>query len=195
MSRRLIHILLAVSVGLNVGVVAMTILHRTTGTRGGPPPGPGGGARPEHGAPPGAEQLVEGHLQGMTRHLDLDPGQQEAIRAVMERHAPQLMALQREVTLAGQRLSEAYAAPVFDTDRFERLTADTGAARARLDSLSAVMLVQEAAVLTPQQRRAFAAVAPSIHTMPQRPPGDGGPQPPPRNGGPQRPPGDGGPPR
>jgi len=183
MPKMLIYLLLAVSLGLNVGVVATTLIHRTARGHLGPPPGPLGPVGPVgregHGpaSPPDPRKLVDNHVRGITRHLDLDPEQQQAIRAVLVRHAPQLVRFQVDVAETGRRLSEAYAAPVFDPEQFRQLTAKASAARAKLDSLSAVMLVAEAAVLTAEQRLKFAEVAPSIHSIPQRPPRKDGPPP------------------
>lgn len=184
MSKRIIHLLLAVSLGLNVGVISTTLVHRAAT----PPPGPrpgGGEPRPER---PDPARLVEGHVQGMTQHLDLDAGQQEAIRNALEPHAAELASLQAQVAEAGRRLSSAFAASEFDHRGFLRLTAETSTVRARLDSLSAVLLVAEAAVLNPEQRLKFSNVASIVHTQPQQPPRAGGPQ---QGGGPPR---DGGPP-
>ncbi|MDX2473888.1 MAG: periplasmic heavy metal sensor [Candidatus Krumholzibacteria bacterium] len=176
MSKRIIYLLLAVSLGVNVGVVATTLLHRPAG----PPPGPDGDRGP--GQRPDAARMVEQHVQGITRHLDLDEEQQQTIRSVMEHHAPQLIMLQSQAEAAGGRLTEAFAAPEFDPDLFRQMTAEAAVARSRVDSLSAVMLVAEAAVLTPEQRRKFAQVAPSIHSKPQLRPREDGP--PPREDGP-----------
>lgn len=188
MSKKLIYILLAVSLGINVGVVATTVLHRASHPQG-LPPGPGGGAPPpgQPGSPPDPARLVESHLQGITRHLGLDADQQRVVRAVLEQYAPQLIELQAETSRAAQRLTDLFGAPTFDPERFRKLTAETGAARSRLDSLSAVMLVAEAAVLTPEQRLKYAEVAPSIHSRPRQPRhGPGGPGGPDRPGGPPR---------
>jgi Spy/CpxP family protein refolding chaperone len=120
---------------------------------------------------------VEDHVQGITRHLELDSEQQQAIRTVMERHALQLVRFQEDVDTRGRRLADAYGASTFDAERFRQLTTEASTARSRLDSLSAVMLVAEAAVLTPEQRRKFAEVAPTIHSHPQQPPRQDGPAP------------------
>ena len=178
MSTKLIYLLLAVSIGINVGVIATTVVNQTTQRPQGPPPGPGGGGGPDQGPPPDPARLVEGHLQGITRHLDLDPDQQAAVRAVMEHHAPRLVRLQKEVAVTSRRLTAAYAAPEFTPDAFRALAVAATTARARLDSLSAELLVAEAAVLTDAQRRKFAEVAPSLHSGPQRRPE--GNRPPPR---------------
>lgn len=174
MSNKLIHLLLAVSLGLNVGVIAMTLVHQPT--RGHHPPPPGRGNQ-THGPPPDPGQLVQNHLRGITGHLGLNPAQQREIRAVLEDHAPQLIRLQVDADEAGDRLVQAYAEPTFSPLEFRRLTAEASAARARLDSLSAVMLVAEAATLTPEQRRKFAEVAPLVHRDPGPPPREGGPPP------------------
>lgn len=173
MSKKVVYLLLAVSFGLNLGMVATTVVHR----RGpdGPPPGPPEGRGP--GPRPDPQQLVEDHLQRITRHLDLDAGQQREIRAVLERHAAQLAAYQAAVGESGRRLSDVFGAPEFDPVLFERLTADAAGARTRLDSLSAVMLVDEASVLTPKQRRKFAEVASSVYSRPQGGRREGGPPP------------------
>ena len=183
MSKRIIYLLLAISLGLNVGVIATTLVHRTAGPPPGPPPGPGGSGDPRPGHRPDPARLVEEHVRGMTRHLDLDAQQQQDIRAIMERHTPELISLQIAANEAGRLLAEAYATPEFDPERFLQLTAETSAARTRLDSLSAEMLIAEAAALTPEQRLEFSAVAPTIHSQPRRPPEDGPPherRPPPR---------------
>jgi Spy/CpxP family protein refolding chaperone len=179
MSKKIIYLLLAVSLGLNIGVIATTLIHQTAGPPEGPRPGPGPGQRggPGPGQQPDPARLVENHLQGMTRHLDLSSEQQQEIRTVLERFAPQLTKFQTEAADAGGRLAGAYADAVFDPERVLMLTRETSAARARLDSMSAVMLVAEAAVLTPEQRRKYAETAPTIHSNPQRPPGQGGPPP------------------
>ena len=177
MSKIVIYILLAVSLGLNVGVIATTLVHRTTSPAQAPPPGPGGGEGPGPGQRPDPGQIVEDHVRGMTRHLDLDLEQQEAIRVVLVQHTSQLVMFRVNADEANRRLVEAFAAPALDPVSFQQLTAEASAARSKVDSLSAVMLVAEAAVLTPEQRRKFAEVAPSIHSTPQRPPRRDGPPP------------------
>ncbi len=176
MSKWIIYLLLALSLGLNAGMIATTLVHRTAGPHGSPPPGPGGGPGHQPGPPPDPGRVVEDHLRGMTQHLDLDTDQQQAIRRVLETHAAELTTLQVAAEEAGRMLAEAYALPEFDPDGFLRLTAEASTARSRLDSLSAVMLVGEAAVLTPEQRLKFSTIAPTIHSQPQRPP-EGGPPP------------------
>lgn len=172
MPKNIIYLLLALSLGLNVGVIATTVIHQTQAPADlppGPGGGPGGGPGSGPGQAPDPERLVNDHLRGMTRHLDLDAEQQQAIRAVLERSSPELVAMQAEVAATARRLSDAYAAPDFDPEQFRQLAVAASAARSRLDSLSTVMLIDEAAVLTPEQRKKFAAVAPMVHSQPQPP--------------------------
>ena len=176
MSKKIIYLLLAVSIGLNVGVIATTVLHQV----GNPPPGPGPRARgrpPARATPRPRTRFWTTTCAGMTRHLDLDAGQQEAIRAVLEVQMPRLVEARAAAEAANRRLVEVFGAPDFDPDAFRRLAAEASASRARVDSLSAVMLVAEAALLTPEQRLKFAAVAPTIHSSPQNPPRRDGPPP------------------
>lgn len=177
MSKKLIYLLLVVSLGINAGVIATTIIHRRPPAHQGPPPGPGGRGGPEAMLPPDPGKIAEDHVRGMTQHLGLDAEQQQAVREVLEQHAPQLVKYQIDVEETGRRLAEAFAAPTFDPEQFQQLAAEASAARSRLDSLSAEMLVAEAAVLTPEQRLKFAEVAASVHINPQQPPGRGGPPP------------------
>lgn len=171
MSKQLLYTLLAVSIGLNLGVIGMTVADRAS--RQGPPP-PGQAPRP------GPERLVEDHVAGMTQHLGLDADQAAAVREILERRAPDLIRLRESAERDTRSLSDAFAAPEFDSEGFLRLAWEAGRARSEVDSISALILVEEAAVLTPEQRRLFAEVAPSIHTRPQGRPGREGP--PPRGG-------------
>ncbi len=172
MSQKIIYLLLAVSVGINLGVVGMTLIGSPAQQTQGPPPGPDGGGDQGPGPRPNPEQMVQRHLEGMTRHLDLDAEQQQAVRLIMEQHMPEQAERQFLVEKTGRELAQVFAAPDFDAPEFRRLTAAASRARAELDSLSTVMLVAEAEVLTPEQRQKFAAVAPSLRAQsPNRPPG------------------------
>ncbi len=109
MSQKIIYLLLAVSVGINLGVVGMTFIGGPGQQPQLPPPGPDGGDNP--GPRPNPEQMVQRHLEGMTRHLDLDAEQQQAVRLIMEQHMPEQAERQLVVTQTSRELSPAYAAP------------------------------------------------------------------------------------
>lgn len=193
MSKKIIYTLCAISIGLNLGMIGMTVMNRAARPEL-PPPGPGPGPGPERGTPPDPERLIEDHVRNVTRHLDLDEAQAQAVREIMARHVPALIQLRIEAETANGDLSEAYAASAFDAERFRRLATEASLARAKVDSIAALILVEEAAVLTTEQRKMFAEVAPDIHSRPAGARPQGGP----RQGGPPpegRRPKDGPPPR
>ena len=177
MSKMLIRLLLAVSVGINLGVVGMTLMRGTEPHLQGPPPGHG--HRP--GARPDPAQIVDDHLLRMTRHLDLSPKQQNDVRSILEIHTPQLVELRIQTEQSARLLTKAFSASSFDPEIFHQMTAKMNATRTQLDPLSAMMLVAEATILTPQQREKFAQVASSIFAGQQTPTRPGGR---PRGGGP-----------
>lgn len=164
-------LLLALSLGLNAGLLAT----RTTG-QGGPRPH----ERPRPPAPGGPGGMVDNHLGPMTEHLGLDEAQQAAVRAVLEAGLPRIAERQRALRDLERSIKDAYAAPRFEADAFAGLVARAAAARAAVDSLTAAMLVEEAAVLSPDQRRRFADVAQGVYGGRRAGPGrpEGGPHPP-----------------
>ena len=191
MVKKLLYLLLAVSLGMNAGLVVVTLFHRGLPPRpdgppdrfGPPPRGPEGpdgpdgpGGRPFADQQPDPRHLIDGHIQGMTRQLDLAPEQQQRIREILQRYLPDLMRLHERRAAAERDLSRSYAATDFDAARFRQLAAAASRARAELDSLSAVALVAEAAVLTTPQRVRYAEVAPSLHSQPGPPPERDGPR-------------------
>ena len=170
MIRKILYLLLAVSIGVNAGLIITTQQHRSLPSHPEPPTGP---REPGPGHRPNPAQLIEDHIQGVTHHLDLTPDQQVALRTVLGKHTPELIVRQRLAAEAGARLSDAFAATVFVADHFQQLTTEASVARASLDSISAIMLVDEAAILTLKQRIRFSEVAPTIHSNPPQPPGQG----------------------
>ncbi len=127
MSRRILFLVLAVSLGLNIGLVITTLIHRVDRAPLGPPPGRG----PNQGPPGEGGDLVEQHLRGMTDHLGLDEDQQAAVRLVMEQYSPELSMLQERARETAGQLVAAYSRPVFEPEQFRKLTEQVRAARAR----------------------------------------------------------------
>lgn len=181
MSKRILYLLFALSIGLNVGVIGTTLTHKMSEPRKGPPRRNIEGTKGRPGQKPDPANLVEEHLFGMTQHLGLSEEQQDSIRKILEQHAPRLSELQNAMAESGPRLAEAYSGSGFDAEAFRELAAEISANRSQLDSLSTVVLVAEAAVLTPEQRLKFSYVVATIHTGPQPGGRKGGP---PREGGP-----------
>ncbi len=186
MSKQLVYLFLALSLGLNIGVVSMTLLNRSETSLPGRRPGPHGqnNHRPEQRPDP--ENFINNHLQGITQQLDLSIEQQQAIRSILEEHSVQLNQFQIAAADARRNLALAYASPDFNPEHIRILTATSGEARARRDSLSALVLIAEASVLTTEQRQKYADVAPEMHSGPPPHP-KGSPPPRPKDGPPPRP--------
>jgi Spy/CpxP family protein refolding chaperone len=182
--KRGIFILLALSLGLNAGLLYV----RWASPHAGPRPPHEGRPAP---MPPGSHEpadMVAAHLAGMTRHLQLDASQQTAVEAILQSRIPLLSTLKERSRQADGRLVEAFAAADFAAEEFSSLVREASLARASMDSLTGEILQLEAAVLTPEQRARFAEVAPGIYSNPQE-----GPRPGHRPPGGQRPPPAGGP--
>lgn len=160
---RILLILLAVSVGLNAGMLYVNLA------------GGDGGAEPRHprrGAGPPAGDIGEAadtHLALMTRHLDLDAAQQQEIGDLLRAHLPGIMAARRAAGDANRRLGDLFAAPELDVAAFAAAVDAAGRARGRADSLAATLLVAEAGILTLEQRTTFAAVAARVYAEPGGP--------------------------
>ncbi len=181
--RRGLFLLLALSLGLNGGLLYVRFAHRPPSDDRAMPLAP----RPT--LPRDAEVAVRDHLAGLVRDLDLTAAQEESIRAILVAHMPRMTELLRRTSEANRLIGEAFAAPEFDVEPFRQLVREASAARARADSLSAVMLLGEARILTPQQRARFARTAPTVYstTHPESPPREGEP-PSPRRQDDDRPP-------
>lgn len=162
-------LLLAVSLSLNMGLLYVRIADRH------PPRFDRSDHADRRGPPhliqdetPPPETVARDHLAAITRHLDLDTSQQSAVRMLLEEYMPGMGALQRDSREAGRHISDAFAAPDFDPERFRILAERASRARMRVDSMSTVMLIGEASVLTPEQRALFSEVAPTAFTGPRR---------------------------
>lgn len=178
--KRVLFIIMAVSLGLNAGLLYVRYLDRP-GMQ--PPPGIEK-QRQRMGQRPSPEVMIQHQMQAKTRHLKLSEQQQGQIRKILEEHLPTMAAFRNESGLYQDELAALYGAPQFDVQAFREAGRLAAQARSSADSLSALILSLEAEVLTPQQRISFAEVAPMNHS------GPGGP--PPRMGGPGR---DGRPPK
>jgi Spy/CpxP family protein refolding chaperone len=166
-------IILALSLGLNVGLLYVN-LAGDSGRVGQPD-------RPPHGdpmPPRDPEVLISDHLDGMTDHLGLTEEQRQSMREILRERMPQLLQLRQDLEEISGRISITYGARELDEDRFAQLVREASAARARIDSLSSVMLLAEATLLTAEQRAEYSTVAPTVHADPRRtpPPGRRPPQ-------------------
>jgi Spy/CpxP family protein refolding chaperone len=88
--------------------------------------------------------------QALARALDLDDAQRQQFGAGFETHRPSLRAAQREVM--AQRFAYGDALARGDEAAARAAQRTLSSAQARLDSLCADMMMQEASVLRPEQR-------------------------------------------
>ncbi len=185
---RSLFIIMAVSLGLNAGLLYVRYMDRPTG------PFPEGHERPgkERGAQPGPEMIVNHQLKAKTEHLGLDNLQQEKIRVILEENLPRMVEFRQRTEEAQAQMSALYGQAPFDEAAFLSMGRLAAQSRTSADSLSAVILSLEAEVLTDQQRKSFAEVAPMHQMGPEGPRGAGRPGGPSGPGGPPR---DGRPPR
>jgi Spy/CpxP family protein refolding chaperone len=164
--KRFLFLLLSLSLGLNAGLLYVRYMER-------PHAGPMPGA-PDHQRfnrpPPPAGVMIEQQLAVKTRHLGLDSAQQKAIRIIMEKHLPAMAESREKSRKANRRMVKLYADDPFDKVEFQRLMREASQARSKADFLSALILAEEASVLTIEQRSLFAETAPMAQGEGHRPP-------------------------
>lgn len=149
--KRIGFLVLAVSVGLNVGLLYRVLT-----------PGPDGDGREERRRPPPVDMgtALEGHLDRMTEHLGLHDGQRAAIQAVHEERLPGILAQRRVAADLRAEVVAHFERPEIDPEEFRALVRRLAEARGRLDALVAEAMLGEAAVLTLEQRRSYAEEMP-----------------------------------
>lgn len=159
MIKKILWVVLGLSLGLNMG-----LLYGRFAVRSDPmPPPPGGRPGPGSGrfeAEPPVERIVADQLRVTDRHLQLDDAQEQAVRRILEERMPDLAGLRRETRQANQAMARIFAAEDFDAEAFRRQADRARWVRSRADSLSALILSEEAAVFDAHQRRLFAEQGP-----------------------------------
>jgi len=191
MMARWLLVLLALSVGINVGWAfrswRATSEWQTVGPRAPAPegrPGPGPGARVH------LERVMEQHLDRMSEALGLTADQQAALRRVHDALFPGLRDAHRNVEMQRDAAARLFNDQLDDPDAFRRTVRDLQRSQARLDSLLTEVLIGEVAVLDHDQRARYIRNNPWSQRAPGAPPGSGGP--PPIDGRRPRPPAPGG---
>lgn len=201
--KRLWFLALALSLGLNAGLLYVSLSGRGAGREPGrwPPPRgepaePGGARRQRQPGPSGdSEAVIRDHLARMTRDLRLSESQRASISAVHRTLLPLILAERREMDTLRQQVSALYVEPAIDSVEFRGLVRQLSLGQARLDSLVTSAILGEAAVLTFDQRKLYFQRMPWGHPMAPlaAPPGEqgegpAGGQPGPPPGGPPGPP-------
>lgn len=164
--KRFLFLLLSLSLGLNAGLLYVryvTEVHPRPLTGA---PGPQG----FHRSAPPPEVVIKEQLAAKTRHLGLSPAQQDTFEYIMEKHLPAMVELREKAQNSNRMMAEVYANVPFDEVEFLGLMSETSRARSRADSLSALILAEEASVLTDEQRRLFADESPMAQPEGDRPP-------------------------
>jgi len=186
--KRVWFVLLALSLGLNAGLIYTVIAHhRAPAPRdfeelGAPPdrPGPRGARRGPHRGPdrPAGAGFAQRRLDRMAKWLDLDATQQAAMGAIFEESMPRVLAQRDAVQAARRRAAAQYLKPAVDPDSVRIAVRQLTAAQTALDSLVAETMSREAALLSPEQRARYFTAMPwgerggPEHEPPPPPPED-----------------------
>ena len=150
--RRILFVLLALSLGLNVGMVYQRLQH----------PPPFGPQRPplKGEGPEAPTAFLEHHLLRMTEELQLDEAQQRALNSLLEEQIPPVLAQQERLRVARRSLGDLYISEELEPDAFRTQVRRLSEAQAELDRLVGEVMVEEASLLSHEQRRRYLVVMP-----------------------------------
>ena len=155
MSQRSLTVVLALSVGLNIGLLVNRV------------------GRPERPPrPPGSyEAMLNAHLDRMSRSLSLSPEQRSAIEDVLDEEVPRILELRETLDAERRTLADLYNEDDLDQDVFGEQIERLNETQAELERRVGEVMTAEAVAMTADQRRKY------FREMPWRPKG---PPPPPR---------------
>ncbi len=167
--RRGWYFLLALSLGLNAGLLYTTLsardlpawhseLDRAPGP--GHPPMEGGGhpagcPQAMSGALPGepaCAPMINDRLKNMESVLALNEAQREGMRKTLDEMLPRILAERDAVRKIRGSVQGEYSKSAIDAEAIRGLIAQLAASQARLDSLTAETILRESALLTREQR-------------------------------------------
>jgi len=165
--------LLALSIGLNIGLLYNSIVSDRDGRAHLPhPPFIGRGAPPGHpgmGMHCDPSEMVHYRLGRLADRLDLTEEQRAEVRRVLSESMPALIEARDRMQEARQAVHEEYRKAEPDRDRVRELVGELGQAQARLDSIVAETLFLESEILTPEQRAQYLEAMPWEHARKGRP--------------------------
>ncbi|MFH1279474.1 MAG: periplasmic heavy metal sensor [Candidatus Eisenbacteria bacterium] len=146
-------IVLALSIGLNIGLTIKTRsgVERAEG-RFDPPPflrGPRG----EKGGRPG--EFARHHIERLADRLGLDEEEREAMRAVASEMMPLILEQRTRVHEGRTAIHDAYGVAGVDPAHVRALVGELSRAQAKLDSLVAETMLREMETLSPEQREKY----------------------------------------
>jgi Spy/CpxP family protein refolding chaperone len=164
-SRRWV-LVLALSIGLNLGLLWDEWEDRREIAVPAFPGGPGPAERPPHAGPgegpgfrgpggaPGPE-LVEWRLRRLSERLDLGEEQRERLRTASREVLDRLVERRDEARIQRAAIRALLTAAEIDTAAVRRAVRDLRRQEAVHDSLIAEIMIREAEVLTPEQREIY----------------------------------------
>jgi len=164
--KRLWFILLALSLGLNVGLISMFLMSRAREAafrsgqeqrfeRGEHRRGEG---RRQADLPP--QRLTEMHMRRLERHIEMTESQRKEITAILDEYMPRVVGQREKIDGIREELGLHIAIPELDPGGFRRLVDSLNEEQTRLDSLVMESMLAEAALLTPEQRGQYAKTMP-----------------------------------
>jgi Spy/CpxP family protein refolding chaperone len=162
--KRLWYLVLALSLGLNAGLLWVHFHHRSEHERRGSRRGPAGerGPRSDSRAPEVGKAMVERHLARLEKELDLTPEQRTSIAAIWEQNMPAIRATRERLRGLRSEMRDGLAAAEIDSTALRVLARQAAAAQVELDSLTAGTMLAEAHHLQPEQRRRYAEIMPWV---------------------------------
>ncbi len=154
--KRVWVLVLALSLGLNAGLLFMQISER--------------GRKPRHdGRSPDPERLVERRLHQLNKHVGLNEEQQKVMEEILREIIPHVVAERSKTLELRNSLVLEYASAEMDPNRIRELARKLSTMQVSIDSLATEGLLREAAILTPDQRRRYAEIMPLRHRMEKHP--------------------------
>ncbi len=146
--RRTVAILLALSLGLNAGLVVRACR------------APSPLERRASGQRPTLDEVLERHFERMTNNLELSAQQQTAIREVHETLLPSVREARMRVEASRDAAGNTFRGAVDAPDVFRASVHEIQQARAHVDSLLTEVLLAEMSVLNADQREEYVKASP-----------------------------------
>jgi len=170
--KQLWFLALALSMGVNAGLVYIALSNREGGSTAGDQSRGAGGEerrggdrRGQPGSSDDSESIIRSHLDRMSQDLGLDARQRSAIGAVHERLLPRIMEERRRMDALRGQVTARYSQEAIEPEGFRALVREVSGAKATIESLVTEAMLGEAAVLTYEQRQKYVRAAPWGHPL------------------------------
>jgi Spy/CpxP family protein refolding chaperone len=156
-------VLLALSVGLNVGLLYVHLrgsVDDGAGVADSQPRRQGRRQLSPHGHPEGPSGFIRDRLGRIGARLSLDEEQRKGMAAVLDDMMPRILAKQEVVRETQGAIRMEYMKPQIDREKILQLQRQGSLAQAQLDSLVAETMLREALLLSPDQRSKYFELMP-----------------------------------